>query len=257
MEEIADIVRAFRKKSQSADRFDTYLNSLYLVLQKAGIDGFCYWTYDRGQLPTLLDGNAIGTGIVMGIRGPLRLKPLEVLYWRKRWYENDPTIQATEERSSAFRTRDIIPYKEKGLKILEYLDLLDRYGITQDLFVPFHTPGRIQALYFFTLGDSLKSPLTGEQCIKPLTELSFIFGNGIGDFCRKPNKASLRVDLTIREHECLSLTAQGLSTQEIGEALGLTKRTAKFHIENMMHKLDARTRAQAVGRAARSFLLTE
>ena len=64
------------------------------------------------------------------------------------------------------------------------------------------------------------------------------------------------LDLTARELECLTLTSRGLTTQEIGEELGLSPRTAKFHVENMMRKLEAKTRAQAVSIAARSLLLT-
>ncbi|QBF32525.1 LuxR C-terminal-related transcriptional regulator [Thalassococcus sp. S3] len=257
MDDLSDIALQFRQRSLAAMRFDSFMDVFYETLMDAGVDGVYYWTYDKGALPTLLKGVAQGTGIVAAARGPMRLKALETLYWRKKWYEHDPSLQATEERTIPFRTRDVTPRNGKRLKIFDYLDALQRFGITEDLFVPIHTPRRVQALYFFTLGDPAKSVLSGQACIAPLTELSFLFGNGIADFCRKQARETPETDLTIREHECLRLTAQGFSTQEIGDALGLKPRTAKFHVENMMRKLGARTRAQAVGNAVRSFILTD
>jgi DNA-binding NarL/FixJ family response regulator len=68
---------------------------------------------------------------------------------------------------------------------------------------------------------------------------------------RSPDGASL----TPREHEVLSLLAEGLSNPEIAEALEISAHTAKFHVNAILEKLDARTRTEAVVRAARLGLL--
>ncbi len=52
--------------------------------------------------------------------------------------------------------------------------------------------------------------------------------------------------LTPRERDCLAWAAQGNSNSGIAEQLGVTPRTAKFHIENAMKKVGAKTRAEAV-----------
>ena len=52
--------------------------------------------------------------------------------------------------------------------------------------------------------------------------------------------------LTEREREILALLAEGLSNRAIGERLGITERTAKFHVGEILARLGAANRAQAV-----------
>lgn len=61
--------------------------------------------------------------------------------------------------------------------------------------------------------------------------------------------------LTQREREVLELVASGLSNRAIGEALGVSEHTVKFHVRSLLDKLGAETRADAVARAARRGLL--
>ena len=52
--------------------------------------------------------------------------------------------------------------------------------------------------------------------------------------------------LTDRETEVLRLLARGLSNREIGRALFIAETTAKFHVANIMRKLEVRRRSEAV-----------
>ncbi|MFN0279506.1 MAG: response regulator transcription factor [Pyrinomonadaceae bacterium] len=52
-----------------------------------------------------------------------------------------------------------------------------------------------------------------------------------------------------REHEVLELLSQGLSNQEIAEKLFVSMSTVKTHVSNVLAKLDASRRTQAVRRA--------
>ena len=60
---------------------------------------------------------------------------------------------------------------------------------------------------------------------------------------------------TRRELEVLQLLAQGLTNRQMGERLGVSEHTVKFHVTALLGKLDARTRAEAVARAIRLGLL--
>jgi len=62
-------------------------------------------------------------------------------------------------------------------------------------------------------------------------------------------------DLTPRETEVLRLLAEGLSNKTIASRLGISDHTAKYHINAIMSKLGARTRTEAVARAARLGLI--
>ncbi|MFC5742147.1 response regulator [Dyella tabacisoli] len=57
--------------------------------------------------------------------------------------------------------------------------------------------------------------------------------------------------LTCREIEVLRLVAQGLSNKEIAHSIHISEETAKSHVSNILSKLGARDRTQAVVIAAR------
>ena len=56
---------------------------------------------------------------------------------------------------------------------------------------------------------------------------------------------------TGREHEVLKLLARGLSNKAIGQRLFISETTAKFHVGNIMRKLDVSRRAEAVYEASK------
>lgn len=60
-----------------------------------------------------------------------------------------------------------------------------------------------------------------------------------------PVATGLAPDLTAREREVLELLAEGLSNREIGERLGITERTARFHVQAVLDALGATTRTEA------------
>jgi DNA-binding NarL/FixJ family response regulator len=62
-------------------------------------------------------------------------------------------------------------------------------------------------------------------------------------------------ELTPREREVMALAARGLSNEEIGESLAVSRATAKTHINRAMMKLRARDRAQLVAFAYESGLV--
>jgi DNA-binding NarL/FixJ family response regulator len=71
---------------------------------------------------------------------------------------------------------------------------------------------------------------------------------------------SLRVQtaqppLTDRELKVLGLLAHGLSNKEIGKQMYISETTVKFHVRNVMRKLDAASRAEAVYQASKLGLI--
>jgi len=60
-----------------------------------------------------------------------------------------------------------------------------------------------------------------------------------------------RVPLTPRETEVLSLVANGLSNAAVAARIGRTEGTVKVHLKNILHKLDASDRTEAVTTALR------
>ena len=55
-----------------------------------------------------------------------------------------------------------------------------------------------------------------------------------------------KVGLTQREHDVLVKMADGLSNQEIAQQLFLSESTVKTHVSNILFKLEAKRRTQAI-----------
>lgn len=61
--------------------------------------------------------------------------------------------------------------------------------------------------------------------------------------------------LTPRELEVFELLGKGLSNREIGELLGISAHTAKYHVAQILAKVGAATRAEAVSEGLRQGLI--
>ncbi len=61
--------------------------------------------------------------------------------------------------------------------------------------------------------------------------------------------------LTPRERQVLLEMSHGLGNREIGGALGISAHTAKFHVAQIIAKLEAQSRAHAVAKALRAGLV--
>jgi NarL family two-component system response regulator LiaR len=69
------------------------------------------------------------------------------------------------------------------------------------------------------------------------------------------HKPTVGYDLTDREKEILKLMAEGLSNPEIADQLFVSRSTIKFHVSNILSKLGAESRTEAVAIAIHNNLL--
>nr|WP_298995199.1 response regulator transcription factor [uncultured Allomuricauda sp.] len=60
-----------------------------------------------------------------------------------------------------------------------------------------------------------------------------------------------------REYEVLQQVVKGLSNKEIGEKLHLSESTIKTHVSNLLVKLDAKRRTQAIQKAKELKIISE
>jgi len=94
----------------------------------------------------------------------------------------------------------------------------------------------VDAVRVIARGDALIAPSITRRLIREFASRPEI---------RRAHPTDLDV-LTEREHEILSLVAQGLSNDEIATTLFISPATAKTHVSRVMMKLGARDRAQLV-----------
>ena len=101
----------------------------------------------------------------------------------------------------------------------------------------------LTAIRVVAAGDALLSPSVTRRLV--------------AEFSRMPPPRPIRLkEITEREQEVLLLIARGLSNAEIMHELHLSNGTVKTHIGRLLHKLQARDRAQLVIAAYESGLVT-
>ncbi|HEX8109124.1 MAG TPA: LuxR C-terminal-related transcriptional regulator [Kofleriaceae bacterium] len=125
------------------------------------------------------------------------------------------------------------------------VDLEVSYGWT----VPVHdAAGRTAVMSFIGSRDLDRFKLTIELHRATLHAMTIYFQVYV---CRMTRlQASVPAfELTPRERQCLEWAARGKSRSDIGQIMGLSPRTVKFHLENAQRKLNVARTTQAVLRA--------
>ena len=98
----------------------------------------------------------------------------------------------------------------------------------------------VRALRGFHNGESL--PMSPDMAQKMLAYFQRVAATPA------PAADPAELAITAREHEVLELIAEGARDREIAERLIVTESTVKKHVQNILRKLHARNRAEAVGR---------
>jgi two-component system, NarL family, response regulator len=75
------------------------------------------------------------------------------------------------------------------------------------------------------------------------------------DAARRLAEHSQGSELTQRELEVLRFLAKGLNNKEIGDLIGCTRFTVKFHVKNILQKLSVADRTEAVAAAMQRGIL--
>lgn len=114
----------------------------------------------------------------------------------------------------------------------------------------------VRAIRIVAGGGSLLQPSVASRVLDKLNALM-----GSAEPAGRPPGTGARAGgspplLTAREGEVLHLLAEGARGRDIAAALFISERTVKVHIANLLDKLGAKTRAEAVARAINLGLLS-
>jgi DNA-binding NarL/FixJ family response regulator len=113
--------------------------------------------------------------------------------------------------------------------------MISTYDAVEDIYRAFQAGARaylLKNILSEELFQAIKIVHAGEQYISP--EIARCLAE------HKPGS-----ELTDRELQVLQLMTKGLSNREIGEILGFTDNTAKYHIKNILSKLEVTDRTEA------------
>ncbi|MBE7521740.1 MAG: LuxR family transcriptional regulator [Burkholderiales bacterium] len=171
-------------------------------------------------------------------------------YAAERWFDVDPRLAPTLVHG--------LPCLWDGGSIAadrrpqSFFDAAAREGIRSGLAIPMSSPRGGSVVAF----DSSASPIDTARRNAILGRLddAMWLARAI-HLCRRPlherpppgTLASRR--LSERERSCLALSASGLTSRDIAGKLGIASRTVDFHIGNVLAKLSALNRHEAIAKA--------
>jgi DNA-binding NarL/FixJ family response regulator len=108
-----------------------------------------------------------------------------------------------------------------------------------------HEEALLRSVRAVANGEALFGPAVAERLIKYLAAAT------------PPTEPSAFPELTGRELEVLSLLAQGLTNQAVADRMGISLKTARNHVSNILARLQVADRTEAVARARAAGLGSE
>ncbi len=251
---VDDPLLCFSRAIPALASYDDAVELLENCLKAHCIKGFAFWAYPNASQPQTIQGDKDeAIPYLATMRGPLYMKPVETYYFDRQLYFNDPTIETAANRTEPFSTADVKRGLDRGRQKHAVFKFLQKFRLMNDVYVPLHTPFRKQVLWCWGLERAFHEGQNDHEQVTKIVDLARLFAIAASDFITMNEAASWKgTKMTVREQQCLSLMARGMSNEQIADTLSVTSHTVKFHIANLMRKLNAGSRAETIAKAARS-----
>ncbi len=174
------------------------------------------------------------------------------LYLRRKYESIDPVVRRAIRQTEPFRWGLGYEQRDRSESERELFEEAAGFGIRCGLTFPIHdNGGAIAALSFAT--DERRANFE-RSIIEHAQNLRLIamFFHAHARRLLATDRVVGGVVLSPREFECLEWSSRGKSAGEIGIILGISQRTAGFHLDNARAKLGVRSLRQAVALLAKS-----
>jgi LuxR family transcriptional regulator, quorum-sensing system regulator CviR len=166
------------------------------------------------------------------------------LYMARDLQKYDPVLKAIFSRFDLFYYQDVIAhyYSTTPPEMRRGDELAYEFGVKSGYGYGLKNSGDSKGSFFCFAGKNVKRDLRTEVL------LNLILPHLHQALCRisPRNTFTSEPSLSNRELEILKWLKNGKSTWDISIILGISERTVKFHVNNIMHKLDASNRTHAV-----------
>jgi two-component system, NarL family, response regulator DevR len=113
----------------------------------------------------------------------------------------------------------------------------------------------VRAIRAVRRGESTLDPRSASAVVQWMQGSRTHGGGGPASTARGRRRTAPAQQITPREREILALLARGMSNGAIGQRLYISGATVKFHVGNVMRKLGASRRAEAVYAASKMGLI--
>jgi DNA-binding CsgD family transcriptional regulator len=178
----------------------------------------------------------------------------DIEHRERRYADVDPRVLATRDRT--------LPCLWEGGSIVargrlkRFLLDAGALGIRSGVAIPLGTAGA-RAVVAFDASHARVTPARHAAILSSLGDLLWVahavhasrHPTGLAPAAASP------CSLSARERACLAMSARGLTSRDIGHKLGIATRTVDFHIGNVLAKLAASNRHEAIAKALERGLL--
>ena len=161
------------------------------------------------------------------------------LYQNKSFHEKDPIAK---ENFSNFKLQYWADTYKKHHIDKEFIRISEDFNLTNGYACGTINHSRTEGSLLSMSGDLENHPRHDYILNNISPHMHVAFSNVL----RKQNKHKSLLQISIREKEVLNWVKYGKSTWDISMILNISERTVKYHMNNIMTKLDAVSRSHAV-----------
>lgn len=177
-------------------------------------------------------------------------------YRNKKYITTDPMIRHCAENITPVGWERMKELSVSDKDVARLMREASSYGLRNGLSIPIHSNKGDSAVMNFSVNREDSKTLSHIHKATPdLYLLSAYMHEAVMRIVDRDGKTLPKKILTARERECLIWVAEGETTWDISSRLEITESTVIFHLHNIMKKLNASNRQQAVARAVQLGLI--
>ena len=182
-------------------------------------------------------------------------RPFLDAYQEARAYRFDPYWTVISRSLLPVLHRDMVPKFLAHPNLQPVHEVGAGLNLVNGITIPIPSAGVARGVSFWYTGSGWEFERFAKAYGPLLHLLAIHFAAALESFRPALPDPEDGAPLSPRERDCLRLSALGFTSTEIGDRLGISERTVRFHVSNACEKLGAERRTEAVSRALRLGLI--
>jgi LuxR family transcriptional activator of conjugal transfer of Ti plasmids len=169
----------------------------------------------------------------------------------------DPIVRRARRENGVFAWHSRLPGLIRTPQQRRFFGEAGTFGVKAGLTIPIRAGFGRTAAFTFAGDGALVADSPGREFVETIHTAALYFHAHVAARRHLAPRPDGDVSvLTQRERQCLSWIAQGKTAADIAVLIGISCRTASFHLENARIKLGANSIAHCIGEALRRGLLS-
>ena len=179
------------------------------------------------------------------------------IYNSERYVRIDPTVHYCANHITPVTWDRLRQQSRENAPVREFFGEASGFGLVSGVSFPVHSARGESAMLSLS---SAERQVSAQNRIRETIPFGQMFTAYLHEAVRRVFSKEIlpltNVRLTAREQQCLLWCAEGKTTWETSQILGISERTVIYHIQNATEKLNVSNRSQAIARAVAMGLIT-